>query len=92
MNLTERQQSLLNIICSCTGGVDIQEAMKATGLSYPDIEKTAYELISKGIQISATKIGEHHPDPRFNGWIKRLFLSPYDRNYNQLIENRGNLQ
>lgn len=89
MSLSEGQQKLLDAICAKGGGVGIHEAMNITGLTYPEIERTARELIAKGYQIRALSVGGNynHHDSRFRGWINRLFLSPYDLKYDQLIKN-----
>lgn len=86
MNLTETQQKFLDTVCSQPGGVDIHEAMELTGYDYKTLEKTAYELISKGIEVKALPICE---GIRPGGWIKRFYLSPYDQRYNELIKGRN---
>lgn len=73
----QEQESLFNLICR-PGGVDIREAMEKTGLSYREVELEARDLISRGIQVSATSVA---------GSIYRLFLSPYDQNYKKLMKN-----
>jgi hypothetical protein len=85
MNLTEREQKVLDCICIRGGGVDIHEAMDATGLDYSTLVRTVYELISKGYEIRALSIGKRLRGG--DGWIKRLFLSPYDRRHKELIKN-----
>jgi len=82
VSLNETQQTLLDAICRTGGGVDIHEAMELTGLSYPGIERTAYELLSMGYKISALSVGSGN-----GSWIKRLFLSPYDPKHEELIKN-----
>lgn len=81
MGLTETQKKLLDAICSRPGGVDIHEAMNLTGFTYPVVEKTAHELIAKGFQLRSLA--------GFKGYINRLFLSRYDRNYEQLMAKEG---
>jgi hypothetical protein len=78
MSLNEQQQTVLNLICSEGGGIDIHDLMNNSGLSYPEINHIARELISKGYMIRAISVG---------GYLKRLFLSPYDKNYENLIKN-----
>lgn len=86
MSLSETQQKLLDEICKIPGGTDINEAIQATGLDYKTIERTAYELVSKGYQVRALCIGDMaQADRRFRGHIKRLYLSPYDPKHEQLI-------
>lgn len=90
MSLTETQQRFLDVICIRGGGVDVHEAMEMTGFDYRTLEKTAYDLISKGYQIRGLTIGDMYTvDPRFRGWIKRFYLSPYDQKYNELIKGRN---
>lgn len=90
MSLTETQQKVLDCICSRGGGVDIHEAMKMTGYNYTTIVQTAYQLISKGYEIRALSVGNMNTlDPRFRGWIKRFYLSPYDKRHNELIRGEN---
>jgi hypothetical protein len=77
MTLNETQQKVLNIICSHGGGKKVREIETTTGLTYKQIIDISRQLIAKGYQIRAIGVG---------GWIERLFLSPYDKDYKTLIE------
>jgi hypothetical protein len=85
MSLNENQQKVLDLICSHSGGIDIHDLIERSGLDYPEIEHIARELNYKGFRVCALKIGADNSDPRFKPWIKRLFLSAYDENYETLI-------
>jgi hypothetical protein len=85
MTLTLTEQKVLDCICIRGGGVDIHEAMNSTGLSYTELLNTTYKLIGKGYEIQAHSFGNYSPGDRFSGWIKRLYLSPYDSKHKDLI-------
>lgn len=82
--LNEKQQSVLDAICSNGGGIDVHEAMNQTGLTYTELLQTVYQLISKGYQIRGLEVGGSNP--MFPGWIKRFFLSSYDPKHEILIK------
>jgi hypothetical protein len=84
MALNANEQKVLDLICRHPGGMDINDLIDESGLSYKEIEYSAYALVSKGYRVTATSIGEINSS-RFSGWIKRLLLSPYDKDYKKLI-------
>ncbi|WP_257349067.1 hypothetical protein [Pseudalkalibacillus decolorationis] len=77
MILTEQEQTLLDLITSHGGGKKVRELERETGLNYQEIIKTSRSLISKGYGIRGIGVSD---------WIERLFLSPYDKNYETLIQ------
>jgi hypothetical protein len=86
MTLTPTEQKVLDCICIRGGGVDIHEAMNNTELDYKELNQTLYNLISKGYQIRALSAGGHYdPRSRFSGWTQRIYLSPSDKRYGELI-------
>lgn len=87
----ETKETLLNAICSRSGGVDIYEAMERTGMSYKQIEREIHQLMGKGYQLTALPFGCYNPGSRFSGWIKRIYLSPYDPKHKDLIKNNGSV-
>ncbi len=84
MKALETKELLLDVICSSGGGVDIHEAMKRTGLTYKEVESGIHRLIGQGYEIKALPFGVHK-DRYSMFWIKRIYLSPYDSRYDQLI-------
>lgn len=93
MSLTVNQQKLLNEICKQPGGTDIHEAMAATGFNYETVENTLFQLRYKGYDIVTLGAGGHYdPTSRFSGWIKRMYLSPYDPKHETLVKNKGGNQ
>lgn len=71
MSLTTEQQSFMDAVTEQGGGKDIHELMNELNMTYTDIEKMVYALVSKGIKLRAFRAGG------YNGWIKRIYLSPY---------------
>ncbi|WP_157381038.1 MULTISPECIES: hypothetical protein [Bacillus] len=75
--LKGNEQVLLDLICEKGGGVDIQDAINSSGMSYKEVIYTSQQLIGKGYQLRGISVG---------GSIKRLLLSPYDTQYENLIK------
>jgi hypothetical protein len=77
MALNENEQTVLDLICSRGGGVSIQYALEQSGMDYKTFMDTVQQLIWKGYKLAGYRVGH---------WIQRVYLSPYDKNYETLIK------